>query len=553
MSNEFQVLTGASYEGARHGRRMAGWRTTSAGPNRTVNDSLETLRKRSRDACRNNANAAAVVQTWTRSLIGQGISARSAASDPTTKAKLNDLWAAWCRTADTDGGDFAGVQQLVIRAWLESGECFVRMRPRKTADSLPVPLQLQILESDCLPLLDADEYNGLPAGHCIRSGIELDAIGRRVAYWFWRAHPQDATPPNIPFNELTRVPAEQVCHLYEPTRPGQLRGVPILSPVLAKMRTLDDFTDAVLERQRLANLFVTFIKRPLPSGATDPMTGLPYQGSADEPIAAMEPGTSQELLPGEDVTFSSPPGADQNFAEYLRAELLQLAAGTGLPYEYLTGDLKDVSDRTARLAITEYRRACEQKIWGVIVPRFLDRVRAAWAMAAYIGGPLTQDEAGEALAVHWTPQAWAPLHPTQDLQAAKMAVDAGFRSRASVIASFGDDPEQVDRERADDRDRAEALGLQTADEAKAAAEIAKLQAEAAAAEKAAEAAQQTAQQATAKAREARAQADLLAAQRKTTDEQRRHEIAASQDRATLARLEREAAEVALRELKGADQ
>lgn len=377
MTTEFHLLSGASYEGARHGRRMAGWKTTSAGPNRTVNDSLETLRKRSRDAVRNNANAAAVVQTWVRSLVGQGISARSATTAPVLKAKLTDLWNAWCRVADVDGADFAGAQQLAVRAWLESGECFARLRPRKLLDGLPVPLQIQILESDCLPLLDADTYDGLPTGHCIRSGIELDAIGRRVAYWFWKAHPQDTTPANIVVNDLTRVPAENVAHLFEPTRPGQLRGVPILSPVLAKMRTLDDFTDALLERQRLANLFVTFIKRPLASGANDPMTGLPYQGSADDPIAAMEPGTSQELLPGEDVAFSDPPGADQSYAEYLRSELLQLSAGTGLPYEYLTGDLKDVSDRTLRLSVTEYRRACEQRIWGVIVPRFLEKVRAS--------------------------------------------------------------------------------------------------------------------------------------------------------------------------------
>lgn len=174
-------------------------------------------------------------------------------------------------------------------------------------------------------------------------------------------------------------------------------------------------------------------------------------------------------------------------------------------------------------------------------------------MAAFIGGQLTQDEAGAALAVNWAPQAWAPLHPTQDLQAAKMAVDAGFRSRASVIASFGDDPEQVDRERSEDKTRADGLGLQTADEQKVAAEVAKLEAEALAAEQAAEAARQAAQEASAKATEARAASDLLAAQRRTTDEQRRHEIEASQQRATLARLEREAAEVGLRELKGAEK
>ena len=40
-----------------------------------------------------------------------------------------------------------------------------------------------------------------------------------------------------------------------------------------------------------------------------------------------------------------------------------------------------------------------------------------------------------------------------------MEVQAGFRSRSSVIGERGDDPEQVDAERKADQDRADKLGL----------------------------------------------------------------------------------------------
>lgn len=550
MADIFDITPQNPYEGASRGRRMSGWRATSAGPNATVGTSLDMLRRRSRDATRNSATAAAVITKWTSALVGFGISARPDTVDPVLKAKLTDLWAAWCRVADVDGGNFDSLQQLAVRGWLESGECLVRIRPRRPADGLPVPMQLQLLESEMLPLLDADTYTGLPAGNYIRQGIEFDPIGRRVAYWLWKQHPGDKALATIAYNDLSRVPADSVCHLYEPTRPGQLRGVPILAPILAKLRTVEDFDDATLERQRLANLFVTFITRPTASGANDPMTGTPYEGSADQPLLGLEPGTSQELLPGEDVRFSEPPGAGTDYDAYMRRQLLALASGTGLPYEMLSSDLKDVSDRTLRAAINEFRRLCDGKIWGVIVPRLLAPIRNQWASLAFIGGQLTQSEAGAALAVTWAPQAWAPMHPTQDVQAMQMAVDAGFRSRSSVIAALGDDPATVDAERAADKERADSLGLQTPDEAKAAAELAKLEAEAQAAEKAAQASQQQAQEARARASEAKASADALKAQQKTADALRPHDVAAAADRAKTARLETQVAEFSAAELTG---
>jgi lambda family phage portal protein len=524
---------------------MLGWRASNAGPNQTVSGGLETLRKRSRDVCRNSATANAAINTFVRSLVGFGISARPTTDDAAIKSKLNGLWAAWCKVADADGADFTALQQLAVRAWLESGEVFIRLRPRRIEDGLPVPMQCQVIEGDCLPLHDVDQFPGLPEGNVIRQGIELDKLGRRVAYWFLRNHPEDTPLEALSsVNDVRRVPAEQVVHLYEPTRPGQLRGVPLLAPVLAKLRAIDDLNDAVLTRQQLANLFTLFVTKALPSGAADVMTGLPYEGSLDNPLSGLEPGSTMELLPGEDVKFSTPPDAGANYADYIRSQLLALSSGLGLPYEFLTGDLKDVSDRSLRIGVNEFRRGCEAKIWGVIVPRFLDKVRASWAMFAFIGGALTQSEADAALAVVWAPQAWPYMHPTQDIQARKMEVDAGFRSRASVIAERGDDPEMVDQERADDKQRAANLGLQSPEDKLADAELKKLIAEA-------DAAQRTADAAKAKAGAARAAMTEAHARTETVEATRPHQLATAQATAKAAKVELQAAELGLAELKGA--
>ncbi|NJL19359.1 MAG: phage portal protein, partial [Bdellovibrionaceae bacterium] len=52
---------------------------------------------------------------------------------------------------DADGQlDFAGIQALVARTVVESGECLVRFRLRRPGDGLAIPLQLQVLEPDFL-------------------------------------------------------------------------------------------------------------------------------------------------------------------------------------------------------------------------------------------------------------------------------------------------------------------------------------------------------------------------------------------------------------------
>lgn len=452
----------ARYDAAGHGRRMRGWNAPSTGPNRAITG-LATIRNRARDASRNEWAGASGERVWTTNLVGVGIVARPRTKDTALKARFAALWDTWCRTADADGVlDFYGLQTLAVRSWVTSGEVFIRFRPRRAEDGLEIPLQVQLLESDMVPLLDADAWPGMPPGNRIRQGIELDRIGRRVAYWVHREHPGDGATLGTSTTELSRVPSEQMRHMFEPKRPGQLRGVSDIASVLAKLRGVGNFDDAVLTRQELANLFTMFVTRPAPTGSPsiDPLTGQPIETDASgAPMVGLEPGISQELGPGEDVKFSEPPDAGANYAEFMRQQHLGVAAGQGTPYELLTGDLKDVSDRTLRVVINEFRRFCEQRQWQVIIPMFCQPVRDAVGAAAVLAGLLTPDQGLDFGRVTWAPHGWAYIHPVQDAQGKRIEVDAGFRARGSVIAERGDDPEAVDDERAEDLAREQRLKL----------------------------------------------------------------------------------------------
>ncbi|WP_286799371.1 phage portal protein, partial [Pseudomonas sp. UBA4034] len=93
-----------------------------------------------------------------------------------------------------------------------------RLRPRSLSEGLAVPLQLQALAPEFVP---HDKFETAKNGNVIRAGIEFHPAGKRVAYWMYLSHPRDSSSFNAGYNQLVRVPAAQVLHIFEPMEPGQ--------------------------------------------------------------------------------------------------------------------------------------------------------------------------------------------------------------------------------------------------------------------------------------------------------------------------------------------
>jgi lambda family phage portal protein len=230
------------YEAGSVSRRTLSWRAPTTSPNAAVLYQLGVLRDRSRQAVRNDGYAKGSIDKLVTNIIGTGIKPLSQAVDPKFRRAVQDLWLSWSDYSDADGLlDWYGQQAQAVRAWLEGGEVFVRLRPRFLEDRLPVPLQVQVLEPEMCP----HTYNGVTRnGNNIRAGIEFDRIGRRVAYWFHPSRPGDLNDWDA--GNLRAVPADSVVHLYDPLRPGQLRGLPHLTQALIRLNELDKYEDATL-------------------------------------------------------------------------------------------------------------------------------------------------------------------------------------------------------------------------------------------------------------------------------------------------------------------
>lgn len=455
----YNELVSRKYEGADKGRRTSGWFTGSGSANAELAGSKALVRERARDLVRNNPYAFRGVQVITNNVVGRGIKTQikldTRAKVSTKEKRINNVWRAWAETTECDHEgvhNLAGLQRLIMRSVVESGEVLVRYRrsprtfttgPDGRVVEVP-PIKLQVLEGDFISLSQLNQT--LDNGNSIVNGVEIDTSGKKVAYHLYKTH-----PGNIALNiqntfDTVRVPAEEILHIYKTDRPGQLSGISWLHPIILRLRDFDLYEDAQLKRQQCAAMFTAFIHDI--EGVDD------LDAEAEAEIGEkMEPGIMEILPPGKDIKLSNPPGAD-NYKEYTSVVLRSIASGLGITYESLTGDLSDVNFSAGRMGWLEMQRNIDTWQRVIMITQFLDPVFKAFKDGLELIG-LGDDRLR---AVH-TPPKREMIDPSKEIEAMKVAVRNGFKTLSSVARELGEDPDTHFAEIASDFQVIDDLGL----------------------------------------------------------------------------------------------
>lgn len=339
-----------------------------------------------------------------------------------------------------------GLQRLVVNTVIDAGECLVRIW-RSHPDPEAMPLQLDVLEPD---YLDDGKVGWLSDGGVIRDGIEYDAGGRRVAYWLFAEHPGGDWSPGPRRGVSERVPAADVLHIYRQDRPGQMRGVTWFAPVMRRLQDLADHEDAQLMRQKIAACFAVF--------------RVHGEGGSGGVFDELSPGMIYDLGEDEDVKFANPP-AVEGYDEFTRSVLRSVAAGMGITYEALTGDLGQVNFSSARMGRLEMDQNISAWQWLMLIPQMLQPLAQAFADAWWAVDADNMMRSGlpgdiwSAIRLEWQPPRKVIVDPTREITALADAVKAGFASRQQVVRQLGVDPERLLDEIAQDKADAERLGL----------------------------------------------------------------------------------------------
>ena len=422
------------YDGASRKPRNKNWKAPIISKNEEIKGASTVLVGRSRDLYNNNPYAKRAIDSITTNVIGKGIKV-----DFEDKV-MEDLFKPWAKKCDYHGRlNFYSIQNIAMRTIARDGEVIIRRRRRKSQDGLPLPVQLQLIEPEFLAM---DLNEDLSSGNRIVMGIEFSPSGKRVAYHFYKEYPGSTFK-----NETFRVMAKDIIHRFDPERINQARGIPWLHAVMQRLRDFDDWEDAQLLKMKLSTCFMAFIKKADAEEST-----LMIQAETDEESDYnLEPGSMQELKPGEDVVFPNLPGVD-GLTDYNKNTLHAIAAGLNINYFQLTNDLSQVNYSSIRAGWLEFQRSVDSWREHIIFPLIEDILE--WAFEA---SELTGFRGSRKFSL--TSPRREMIDPTKEIPALKDAIRAGVYSWSEVQRSLGNDPEDKAMEIHKDFERFDKLDL----------------------------------------------------------------------------------------------
>jgi lambda family phage portal protein len=422
---------------------------------------MASTKARSRELDRNNPHASGGIDSYVTNLIGRGMTPRWNTGNPALDAKILDLWK--LSVSEMDASicelDFYGLQTLAATAMVMSGDVLGQFVYRPYTSTLNVPVQLKLLENDHL----YDQYDQmLPNGNSLRMGFEINPAGEKVACHVYPQHPGDGFTDASNLLPV-RIPIEDTVFLYQPRRPGQLRGMPWLSSVIAGLRSIDEYDDAERIRKKIAAMYAGFITSPPGDPELSGLPGLEEDYDDEEDLVALEPGLMQGLKPGEDIEWSKPADVGENFQPWMKHNLRRIAKALKITYEQLTGDLEGVTYSSIRAGLVEIYRQCRAIQGQILVHKFCRPITTRWLDIAVASGrifiPRYYKNRRVIVNNIWDPDGWDWVDPLKDVQAAILEIRGGLTSRSRSVGERGSNAAEIDSENAADNIRADDAGI----------------------------------------------------------------------------------------------
>ncbi|WP_369407837.1 phage portal protein [Roseomonas rosulenta] len=408
--------------------RASAWAPSGGSANAEIGVAATTVARRARDAVRNDPYASRIVDLWTGNAVGAGITTRW----PDTAHSR--AWQRWAESTacDAEGRlDLYGLQALVMRAVVESGECFVRFLLVPPSPANPIGLRLQVLEADHLDTA----RNGMVDGAPTIQGIALGEAGEPIGYWLHRVHPGAAwILPGATWQNSQRIPSAEVLHVYRKRRPGQLRDVSWLAPVLLRLRDLGDYEAALLMKAKIEACLAAVVTEEGDEALTGTAAGL-LRDAQGRTVESFEPGMILYRRGMGSVEVVNPSGGGSH-AAFARRALEAAAVGAGLTYDQVSGDLTQANYSSLRAGKIEFRRLCEQVQYGMLIPMLVRPIAERFhAQGALLG--LWRADMPDG--VSHVPPAHEMIDPLKDTTALIAQVRAGFVPQPEAAGAFGYD------------------------------------------------------------------------------------------------------------------
>lgn len=485
-----RYASGYGDAGASQARRaLKGFIARSGSPSEDIDFHNYTLRQRGRMLYMSSPVAGAAINTNRTKVVGTGLYMKCAIdrdilglSEEAAKEwqkkteKEFRMWASDKRKCDALGvNNFWGLQQLVIKSWLMSGDVFSLHKRYEPTKMNPYSLRLHIIEADRVstPIDMVNTVNPTATqginplnGNKIHDGVEVDANGCVVAYHIRNTYPfQITAEPTkwqrvLAVGEKTEMP--NILQIMSAERPDQYRGVTYLAHVIEPLLQLRRYTESTLMAALVQSFFTAWITtntehseipfNEVGAGDIDGIPGdQPDSVSSDSSEYEMGPASVYHLADGESITFGNPNIPTASFEAFFKTMCKLAGADLELPYDMLIKEFNS-SYSAAKGALEEAWEAFKmRRVW--LVDDFCQPTYEAWlAEAVAIGrinapGFFTDPLIRAAwCGTRWDGPAQTHLDPLREVKANEIAVNHGWKTNEQVTREFygGNWTENVD-------------------------------------------------------------------------------------------------------------
>jgi lambda family phage portal protein len=227
---------------------------------------------------------------------------------------------------------------------------------------------------------------------------------------------------------------------------------------MRRLAMLGGYEEAALVAARVGASKMGFF-----TSSTDEPVG-PPQGERDTADGALiqdaEPGTFETLPEGYDFKEWNPQYPHGEMATFNKVMLRGAAAGLGVAYNGLAGDLEGVNFSSIRAGTIEERdawrmvqRFVRARLHSVVVSHWLEQSLLKGAIAL----PFAKfDKFNRAV---WHARGWDWVDPKNDIEASALEIALGLASRTKIAARKGGNFEQTLRELSSEQDLARKYGV----------------------------------------------------------------------------------------------
>lgn len=451
-----RMQTRSAYSGAGMNRLLLDWIAQSRSADDEMRGDVRRLRARARELGRNNPYAKRYFRLLVNNVVGpagiklQAKVRKNGELDRATNTQIEAAWTEWATDPVTLDGklNLRRLELLLLRTLSCEGEAFVRIwRGVKTNR---FGIALQTIDAD---LIDERFNRDASAGRNeIRMGIEVDDVGRPVAYHVWDK------PTTAAIGGVRRryvVPASEMIHIYTPDRVNQTRGVTWLASILVPAHMLDGYEESEAVASRVSSAKMGFLQK------SNPEIGGSLGTTAKTPAKMQaNPGSIEILDDGYEFKEWAPNHPTSQFAAFIKQMLRKIASGLSVFSNVLANDAEGVSYSSMR-SFTQIERDDWRQTQEDLIDMWRRPLYREWLSLALLTGALVLPTRNpdHYMAVRHRPRGWTWIDPDKEAKGAVLSIENGLTTRTAILAGQGLDIEDVFAELAEEERLASSYGL----------------------------------------------------------------------------------------------